>query len=240
MVVADIMTNKVLTVSRESRVDEAYRTMRDRHIRHLPVVDSSGALAGMVSDRDIRQILIPMAADQASSLPTEEAGPAPKSPKERQWSFQPTTVTVGEIMIENVFTVPPKTDVADAASLIYFQKIGSLPVVDDQGQMVGILTGKDLLGLLLKMLNTIGISVHIGVILGEDSRAFTKVAEILDKNYAEIVSVWITGAEYERAERVYHFQLAARDTNSIIAAIQEAGFTVVENGQVSQSSLLSA
>ena len=181
-----------------------------------------------------------MAADQASSLPTAEAGPAPKSPKEGQWSFQPTTVTVGEIMIENVFTVPPKTDVADAASLIYFQKIGSLPVVDDQGQMVGILTGKDLLGLLLKMLNTIGISVHIGVILGEDTRAFTKVAEILDKNYAEIVSVWITGAEYERAERVYHFQLAARDTNSIIAAIQEAGFTVVENGQVSQGSLLSA
>ena len=241
MFVAEIMTPKVFTVSPETSVEEADGLMKEHSIRHLPVVDLHAGLVGMVSDREVRQVLDPRSMDELSILQMEEVGTEQNSSEnEKHLSSQLSGVTVGEIMTKNVLTVTPYIDVAVATSLIYFQKIGGLPVVDDQKKLVGILTAIDLLRLLATMLNTLGVSVHVGVILGEDPRAFTKISKIIEDNYGEVVSVWMTGAEYEKAERVYHFQLAACDTGPIIASIKKAGFTVVENGQESAGLSLSA
>ncbi len=241
MLVAEIMTPKVFTISPETSVEEADGLMKEHNIRHLPVVDPDGVLIGMLSDRDVRQVLVPKSLVELSILQMEEIGPEQNSSEnEKHLSSQLSGVTVGEIMTKNVLTVTPYIDVAVATSLIYFQKIGGLPVVNDQKKLVGILTAIDLLRLLIMMLNVTGVTVHVGVILGEDPRAFTKVSKIIEESYGEIVSVWMTGAEYEKAERVYHFQLAACDTGPIIASIKKAGFTVVENGQESAGLSLSA
>lgn len=50
---SDVMTATVLTIPRETRPDDALKTMWDRHIRHLPVVDPSGRVEAMVSIRHL-------------------------------------------------------------------------------------------------------------------------------------------------------------------------------------------
>jgi len=204
----EFMTTNVVTVSPTTTVEESYGYMKKHRIRHLPVVDRHGDLVGIVSDRNVRQALVtPSSNNQASS-----------------------EVTVGEIMTENVFTVTPHTDIAEAASLIYFQKIGGLPVIDDEGRLIGIITAIDLLGLLIKMVNMIGISVRIDAIPGDDPKGFSKVSRIMAEHGGDIISVWMDGAENEKAERVYNFRLAACDTGPITSALDKAGYTVVAAG----------
>ncbi|MFQ5893711.1 MAG: CBS domain-containing protein, partial [Nitrospinota bacterium] len=59
MFVKDHMTTTVITASGETDVEEAYGLMQQNGIRRLPVVDSAGTLIGIVTDRDVRQVLIP-------------------------------------------------------------------------------------------------------------------------------------------------------------------------------------
>lgn len=224
----DIMTTNVITVSPETYVEEAYDLMKESRIRHLPVVDRDGALVGIVSDRDLRGVLVPFDEDGTTSPPGGEVQAKPTSSgNEKKLSFHPSGVTVSEIMARDVFTVSPSTDIAEAASLIYFQKIGGLPVVDGEGRLTGIITAIDLISLLIKMVNAIGTSNQIDVILGENPRAFTEVSGILEENGGDIISVWMSGAECERAERIYHFRLAPCDTSPMVSNLEEAGFTVL-------------
>ncbi|HHO81454.1 MAG TPA: CBS domain-containing protein, partial [Bacillaceae bacterium] len=54
MLVREIMNRPVFTVRATDTLREAWELMRDRRIRHLPVVDESGRLVGIVTDRDLR------------------------------------------------------------------------------------------------------------------------------------------------------------------------------------------
>lgn len=127
MNVRDLMTKEPLTVSLDTPVVEARRTMVDRRIRHLLVTDG-GRLAGIVTDRDIRLNL----PSPATSLSVWEI------------NYLLGRMTVGSIMTSTVITVEPGRDAVAAARLMLDHKIGALPVVDT-GTVVGILTETDIL-----------------------------------------------------------------------------------------------
>ena len=80
------------------------------------------------------------------------------------------------------------------------------------------------------MVNMMGISVRIDAIPGEDPKGFSTVSRIMAEHGGDIISVWMDGAEDERAERVYNFRLAACDTGPITSALEKAGYTVVACG----------
>jgi len=121
------MTKEPLTVSLDTPVVEARRTMVDRRIRHLLVTDG-GRLAGIVTDRDIRLNL----PSPATSLSVWEI------------NYLLGRMTVGSIMTSTVITVESGRDAVAAARLMLDHKIGALPVVD-AGTVVGILTETDIL-----------------------------------------------------------------------------------------------
>ena len=127
MNVRDLMTKEPLTVSLDTPVVEARRTMVDRRIRHLLVTDG-GRLAGIVTDRDIRLNL----PSPATSLSVWEI------------NYLLGRMTVGSIMTSTVITVEPGRDAVAAARLMLDHKIGALPVVD-AGTVVGIPTETDIL-----------------------------------------------------------------------------------------------
>jgi CBS domain-containing protein len=66
--VGDVMTSPVETIRRESNADDALKQMLEKHIRHLPVVDRDGALAGMLSVRSLLQDKVAELTDQLDSL----------------------------------------------------------------------------------------------------------------------------------------------------------------------------
>jgi CBS domain-containing protein len=66
--IQDVMTSPVETIHRDSPADEALKLMLEKHIRHLPIVDRDGKLAGMVSMRSLLHDKIEDLTDQLDSL----------------------------------------------------------------------------------------------------------------------------------------------------------------------------
>ena len=114
--VRDVMAIHPITVRPHETARHAYQLMRDNRFRHLPVVED-GRLVGILSDRDLRPVLL-----------------SPGLARAR----------VRELMSEDLTTVGPETPIEEAASLLVVKKIGCLPVVA-QGRLVGIVTETDLL-----------------------------------------------------------------------------------------------
>ena len=66
--VGDVMTSPVVTIQREATADDALKLMDERHIRHLPVVNTDGKLAGMLSVRSLLHEKVVELTDQLDSL----------------------------------------------------------------------------------------------------------------------------------------------------------------------------
>jgi CBS domain-containing protein len=124
--VRDLMTRPVRTLGRNDKLSVADALMRTERIRHLPVVDEDGRLAGIVSQRD----LFFNALVQALGFGT--------TTHDRMLS----TIPVKEVMTENVVTTTPETLVTAAARLMVDRKIGCLPVIDGEA-LIGILSESD-------------------------------------------------------------------------------------------------
>jgi acetoin utilization protein AcuB len=121
------MRQPVITVEPESRVADAVGLMRERAVRHLPVVDGAGRLTGIVTDRDLRQAVFDVALGRAE--PASDSG----------------ALAVRDVMSWGVVTVAPRTELREAIAVMRERRLGALPVVDAAGHVVGILTERDLL-----------------------------------------------------------------------------------------------
>jgi len=126
MLVRDIMRSPAVVISGDTLLQDAYRTMQERGIRHLPVLEA-GKLVGVITDRDLR-------------LATSALALSPFPPGSR----------VSEVMIREPLTADASDPVEDAARTMRERKIGCLPILDD-GRVIGIVTGLDLLDALIRM-----------------------------------------------------------------------------------------
>lgn len=118
MYVHERMSTPPITVTADSVYHKALKLIQDYRMHHLPVVDVYGKLVGIVAERDLL-----LAASHYVQNP----------------------VDVGEIMHREVITATPGMLMQDAATLMLEYKIGSLPVVDAEQQLVGIMTETDVL-----------------------------------------------------------------------------------------------
>lgn len=132
MLVRDCMTKDVVTLEPNDGLVTAEDVMRLGRIRHMPVVED-GELVGIVSQRD----LFHSALVKALGFGTHA------TQKARE------TLLVKEAMTTTVTTTTADTPLADAARLMLDQKIGCLPVVEDD-KLVGILTEADFVKLATK------------------------------------------------------------------------------------------
>jgi acetoin utilization protein AcuB len=120
----------IVTVEAGASCHDAVAQMVRNKIHHLPVVERSGVLCGIVTDRDLRhQLFSPRVFRSVGTVPVEEllAG-----------------TPVREVMSSPVISVGPDTDLQEAARIMAEDKLGSLPVVE-HGRIVGIVTETDLL-----------------------------------------------------------------------------------------------
>ena len=136
MRVKDVMTPSPATVHPEATVGAAWKLMRKRRIRHLPVLDASGRPVGIVSDRDLRQVIL------EPSL-QEQLGNVPRAMN---------VLTIKEVMTWGLATVQPETTLRQAAQMLTEHRISALPVVEGE-RLVGILTASDLVKVLVRIID---------------------------------------------------------------------------------------
>ena len=130
--VKDWMTHRVITVDPRTSLPDAHKLMRTNNIRRLPVVER-GKLVGIVTRSDIREA----SPSEATTMSIWEM------------HYQLSKLAVGAIMTRDPLTVTPDTTIKDAARLMYTHKIGGLPVVNDNGQLQGIMTESDVFRILI-------------------------------------------------------------------------------------------
>jgi acetoin utilization protein AcuB len=128
MFVRDRMSSPAVTVEPDTPFQEALKLMRARQFRRLPVVNAQGTLVGIVSERD----LLYASPSPAISLSVWEL------------NYLLSKLHVGEIMTEEVITTAPDAFIEDAACLMAEHRIGGLPVVDEVGHVVGVITETDI------------------------------------------------------------------------------------------------
>jgi CBS domain-containing protein len=129
MLISDLMTTALVTAHPEDMVDATLYDMKLAMIRHLPIVDERGHLVGIVSDRDV-----------LLSLGT--AGTQ--------------NVYLRDIMSRNVETVLETASAESGLEIMLDKRIGSLPVVGDEGQLLGVVTETDYLQVAFAMLQKKG------------------------------------------------------------------------------------
>lgn len=133
LLVRDVMTKDVATLGRNEKLAVADDVMRLGRIRHLPIVDDDGSLAGIVSQRDLFHSGLLRALGFGSHA------------KDRAMDL----LVLKEAMKTEVATVTPSAPLTEAAKTMLEKKIGCLVVVEGK-KIVGILTESDFVKLALR------------------------------------------------------------------------------------------
>jgi CBS domain-containing protein len=130
MAISEICNREVVIVQLSNTILEAAQLMRQHHVGDVLVVEDRGGVrvpVGIVTDRDLVVEIMAPELDQK-------------------------VITVGDIMVPGLATVKENTGVFEAIQYMRAKAVRRLPVVDDSGGLVGILTLDDLLELLAEEL----------------------------------------------------------------------------------------
>ena len=205
MLVQDIMTTNVAAIGPEMSIEDVAALMRQRDVRHFPIVssDAAAALVGIVSDRDLRVV--------GSDHPDARVDVGVKDP-------------VRAIMQTPVWTAHPLEPIEEAAKAMRRRNIGAMPVMRGD-ELVGIVTANDLLDALVQM-----TGVHEGVTRLEVELPNRPggIAGLLDRiasrNYS-VASVLTTKAEADVTTFV--LRVSALDSRGLAQFLRDAGYTVL-------------
>jgi len=206
MLVEDIMRTAVVTITPKTSLPAAVRLMRQRGIRHLPVVDDD-VLVGIVSDRDLKQAM----ASPATSLETHEL------------NYLLEALTVDEIMTRVVITVGRTFPIEEAARLMVKEKVSALPVTET-GRLVGIVTETDVLEMFVKAMGAGEPSSRIDVLLAERATPLADVVHVIEEARVGIASVMTLVDPAGRRDVVVRVKTI--DPGPAIARLEARGYTV--------------
>lgn len=162
MYIGRIMHTDLITISPDASLVEARDLIERKNIDHLLVVNDKEKLVGILSDRDLKKYW----ASPATSLSNHEL------------AYLLEKILVKMIMVKAVTTVTPDTTIERAAHIMQTGNINSLPVME-QGELVGIITSTDVIGVLLEAIGMYEDSVRICVLVDDRIGAIAEVSALL-------------------------------------------------------------
>src|SRR3989338_8250615 len=140
MKVKEVMVKEVDSLSPDISVKEAMDILLKRKISGLPVIDKSGKLAGMFTEKSILSYLLPSYIENVGRFVYEEN---PKATKKKLSEL--CRIKVSQLMRKEVVTTTEETALCEAARIMLTQKARRLPVVDKERKIVGIISREDIL-----------------------------------------------------------------------------------------------
>lgn len=136
LTVAELMTADPLSITRAASLKDAHDLMREKNIRHIPVIDEQGILVGMLTQKVMMAAVIGLLA---------KYGATALERKEKQQ-------LVVDLMLTDFATVAPQQSLKEVATFFVQNRHGCLPVVQDGNKLVGILTSSDFVRLAASLL----------------------------------------------------------------------------------------
>ncbi len=172
MFVRDRMSRNPITITPDTSLHDALRTMREEKIRRLPVLDRKGKLVGIVLERD----LLYASPSPATSLSVYEL------------NYLVAKITVGELMTRDVITVEDDCPIEEAARVMVDHHISGLPVMRG-GVLVGMITESDLFRVFLELLGARDWGLRITIEAPEQKGLLAKLCGRIAERGGNIVSL---------------------------------------------------
>lgn len=162
MLVGERMSKPAITIAPDMPINDALNLMKRERIRRTPVVQD-GKLIGIVSDKD----LLNASPSPATSLSVWEM------------NFLLSKITVRDVMTRKVLTVNTKTPIEEAARIMADNKIGGMPVVNDEYHVVGIITETDLFKIFLELMGAREKGVRATVVIPDTKGELARITEAI-------------------------------------------------------------
>ena len=209
MAVKDFMTKRVVYVSPETTVAAAADIMRDKGLRRLPVIEHD-KLVGLITEGTMAEA----SPSKATSLSIYEM------------NYLLNKTKVGDIMIKNVLTVSKYASLEDAIYIMLQNKVGVLPVVDND-QISGIITDKDVFRAFLEISGYGQAGIRIGLEVTDTPRVLEKIANLIASENLNIERTIVAPKNdiVLRVELQVEGEIGIKQLKKVFV---EAGFTVTE------------
>ncbi len=210
MIVRELMSPEVLTISEDKSMLEARELMRSHNYRRIPVVDDIKRIRGIITDGDIGR----SEPSDASTLSKYEA------------SYLLSKLKVRDVMTKAVITVRETDGIEIAAYQLYKNKIGALPVVNDENKLCGIITDSDIFKAFVDIMGYAQTSTKLTIDTTDRIGVVADIAGIFKNRGINIISMVTRNVSNNHAEIVLRADL----TNGldIVEEIREAGFNITD------------
>ncbi|TDM07656.1 CBS and ACT domain-containing protein [Macrococcus lamae] len=205
MLVERIMTSPCLTINDHHTIEQALELMAQKDIRHLPVVDETMKVLGIVTDRDINLALPSILGEEDSAAHL--------------------AMPVTRIMHKDVVTCHPLDFVEDIAVDFYELKIGSIPVVQNN-KCIGIVTQKDMLNTFLELTGVTAPGSAIEVAVPDQPGIMHEVTKVFNVNKVSIESILVYRDRTNPGYKLVLIRMQSMNPTKIIADLNDTGFRV--------------
>ena len=203
MIVANWMTANPITLHPEDSIATAVSLMKQKRVRRIPIVDPSGELVGIVSDRDLKEV----SPSRASTLDIWEL------------HYVLDKLKLGDIMTKKPWTVTPETPIEKAALLMMQKRVEGLPVLDGSRKLVGILTEGDVFRALVELTGVGKQRVRISMLVPDRSGSIREVADICRAKGATIDSILGSYAKVPAGKRELVMRVEGAGADDLRAAL---------------------
>lgn len=211
MFVRDRMSSPAVTITPDTPLQDALELMHEHQFRRLPVVDDKGELVGIVSERDLLYAS-PPPSTLLSGLELNDllAGLATR-----------------DIMTRDVLTTTPDTFVEDAARLMVEKKIGGLPVVDEDGQVVGVITETDVFRAFIELYSAGHAGLYLTLAVPERKGLLAELSKTVLGLGGHILGV---SSSYDETSGEYRLVIKGHeiDKDRVVALLESLGYHVVK------------
>jgi acetoin utilization protein AcuB len=204
-----------VTINADASFFEARSLIQEKGVRHLPVVDESNKILGIVTESDIRQ-----------------AGPSDVnmlSVKEASHLLRNLKVSAFMTPKEKLVTITPDTLIEEAAQLMYEHKIGCLPVVEGE-KLYGIFTETDAMDHFVDIFGLKQQGTRLTIAIEDKPGMMFGILEIFKKHNVNVISI-VSPSFMVEGKRIVATRIKTEEYEPIVKDLEKAGYAVLSVGK---------
>ncbi len=205
MLVVNWMSTRLVGIEPEESMSQAIRLLKENHIGRLPVITKDGKLVGIVSDKDLKRA----GASDATSLEVHEL------------AYLLSRVKVKDIMTPKPVTAHIHDTIEEAALAMLEHKISGVPVVDDGGQVVAMLTQSDIFRALIALTGVTRGGIQFAMDLPDEPGTIKVAGDIIRKYGGRMVSILSTYDRVAEGRRKVYIRMKSVDRNNLMQIKEE-------------------
>lgn len=211
MFVRDRMSSPAVTITADRSLQEALDLMHQHQFRRLPVVDEQGRLVGIVSERDL-----------LSASP-----PPPRLVDGLELNDLLARLQAREVMTQEVISVTADAFIEDAARLMAENRVGGLPVVDEDRQVVGVITETDVFRAFIELYQAGHAGLYVTMKVQKRSGLMVQLSKAILGMGDDVVGISFS---YDEASGNHRLVVKAREVEKdrVVALLRSLGCQVID------------